>query len=483
MSDNNEEMGGTPDDEASPSPWAEPSTSSVGGEQSSPTPPLIESPSADSPMAPDAVAQWSATRAIATSPPAGKKGKKGFLIVLALLVLLGGGGGAAYFLSGEDEPTVAELLSATKKFVAEVKTATFTGKGTTESAEDGLGGKEGASGSSILQRLNFKGEVSFPDRSKTIVDFGRDGALETLVIKDDAYVREAEKARDLDEELWAKVELPPGVVKPKGDGPVLDFNDPTSGGPLSIPDLLAAGKAPKTFTKDDSAYVLDLRLDPGDVIPDAEQTGLEVDLLTLTIRVEKDGKLLSYTLTIKGDAIDSTSTLDFTWGEKVKIDAPGADEIDVTPEIDEEALEKFTDAPILVPEAIPAGWVIAFAGVLPPEETVEECEEASIDYGDPENPDGAYLELYVFSADCDGLDWPGSTGLKEFRPSNASEGYIAGNPDDGWHAQFIIDGTVIQATTDLNPEELATVLAKLVIFDPAKTPGEIKGIGVKKQLG
>ncbi len=483
MSDINGGMGGTPDDEASSSPWVEPSTSSVGGEQSSTTPPPIDSPSTDSPMAPDVGAQWSATQSIPTSPPAGKKGKRGFLILLALLVLLGGGGGAAYFLSEEDEPTVAELLSAAKKFVAEAKTATFTGKGTTESAEDGLGGKEGASGSSFLQRLKLKGEVSFPDRSKTIIDFGRDGALEALVVKDHAYVREAAKTSDLDEELWAKVELPPGVVKPEGDGPILDFNDPTSGGPLSIPDLLAAGKAPKTFTKDDSAYVLDLKLDPGDVLPDPEQTGLEVDLLTLTIRVEKDGKLLSYTLTMKGDAIDSTSTLNFTWGTEVKIDAPGAGEIDATPEIDEEALEKFTDAPILVPEAIPAGWVLGFAGVLSAEETVEECEEASIDYGDPENPEGAYLELYVFSADCDGLDLVAPTGSEEFRPSKASEGYVAGNPDEGWHAQFIIDGTVIQATTDLNPEELATVLAKLVIFDPAKTPGEIKGIGVKKQLG
>ncbi len=419
------------------------------------------------------------------SPP--KKGGKTVVIILAVLLVVAGSAGAAYFLTAEDDPTAAELVASVNKFVAAQKTLSFTGTGRDETSGDFFmnpGDKpRGETGASTVQRFKTEGEVAFPDRSHSKLDMGGLGVSEFLVVGKDVYVRNAQKTSELKDQQWAKLELPPGVVKPETGGPVFDLDDPTSGGPLNMADLLKVGQVPKSFVKEGSVYVLVLKLDPKKVFPDPEQSGTKIDMATMGLRVEKSGKLLGYTISFKGDSIDSTTTLKLKWGGKVTIDAPGEDELDETPGINEAALNSFKDSEILVPAAIPAGWLLDYADVLSAEETTEGCPEASIGYGNPDDPEGGYLDLYLFSSECEGYDPDGGIGSEEFTPGRATEGYISGSDSDGTFAQFVIDGTVVQADTDLTPEEFKQVISSLVKFDPAKKPGEIKGIGIKKEVG
>ncbi|MBI1843346.1 MAG: hypothetical protein HYR89_01825 [Actinobacteria bacterium] len=494
MSDVNGGMDQPPmGDGEAPSPWANPSGApEAPGTESGP-------PASDVPASSGATPTWvSATTSAGGDPPVGTdgsgkgkggkgKGGKVALIVVALLVVIGGGVAAALLLGGEDEPTAAELFAASKKFVAQATTATVSGSGTVETGDlgqaPGRGDKVGESGTTVVQRLKLKGQVAWPDRSLMRLDLGSGGVTEALVVAGEVYTRQAEKAAGLDDVLWAKHELPPGVVNPDHGGPILDPNDPSSGGPLALAELLAVAKAPKTFTRDGSAYVLALDLDPKDVLPDPEQTGVAFDRMTLTLRTEKDGRILGYTLVQRGDSVHSDITVNFVWGAKVSIEAPASDELDATPQVNEEAIGAFDASPVLVPAAIPSGWLLTLADVAPADQTAEGCEEVTIDYESPGDSESGYLYLYVFNTDCEGLDLVPPPGAEDFRPGKAGEGYVVGSPDDGWLAQFVVGGTVIQADTDLNPEELAQVMERLVVFDPGQQPGEIAGIGIATQVG
>ncbi|MGC1513203.1 MAG: hypothetical protein WA797_09840, partial [Acidimicrobiales bacterium] len=451
-------------------------------------------PASDVPGAPGAVPTgWSTTPSAGGDPPAptvgsGKgRGGKVLLIVVALIVVIGGGVAAALVLGGDDEPSAAELFAASKKFVAQARTATVSGSGTVETGDlgqaPGGGDKAGESGTSVVQRLKLKGQVAWPDRSLMRLDLGSGGVTEALVVAGDVYSRQAEKAAGLDDVLWAKHELPPGVVNPDHGGPILDPNDPSSGGPLALAELLAVAKAPKTVTRDGSAYVLALDLDPKDVLPDPEQTGVAFDRMTLSLRTERDGTILGYTLVQRGDSVHSDITVNFVWGVKVSIKAPASDELDATPQVNEEAIDAFDASPVLVPAAIPSGWLLTLADVAPADETAEGCEEVTIDYESSGDSEGGYLYLFVFDTDCEGLDLVPPPGAEDFRPGRADEGYVVGSPEDGWLAQFVVDGTVIQADTDLDPRELAQVMERLVVFDPGQPPGEIEGIGIATQVG
>lgn len=481
-----------------PSPWANPSsapgaepgaTGATGAPGAEPEPPASDVP-APSGAVPTG---WSTTPSAGGDPPAppvgsGKgRGGKVLLIVAALLVVIGGGVAAALLLGGDDEPSVAELFAASKKFVAQAKTATVSGSGTVETGDlsqaPGRGDKVGESGTTVVQRLKLNGQVAWPDRSLMRLDLGSGGVTEALVVAGEVYTRQAEKAAGLDDVLWAKHELPPGVVNPDHGGPILDPNDPSSGGPLALGELLAVAKAPKTFTRDGSAYVLALDLDPNDVLPDPEQTGVAFDRMTLTLRTEKDGTILGYTLVQRGDSVRSDITVNFVWGAKVSIVAPASDELDATPQVNEEAIGAFDASPVLVPAAIPSGWLLTLADVAPADETAEGCEEVTIDYESSGDSEGGYLYLFVFDTDCEGLDLVPPPGAEDFRPGRADEGYVVGSPEDGWLAQFVVDGTVIQADTDLDPKELAQVMERLVVFDPGQPPDEIEGIGIATQVG
>lgn len=479
MSDTTEGMDQPPGDEEgtpSASPWASPTSENVA------TP-------SDAGPAPSASIPGSSSE---LSTPTKSKGPKIALVIAALVLLVGGGIGAALLLGSEDAPTAEGLLVAAKKFLKEPNTATVTGEGTVKSGDLKDSGGNGAPGSGFTQRSKIKGQVALPDRLLVREDSGSAGVTEVLVIKKDTYVRYAEKLADLDEAKWAKEELPPGVVEPEEDGPILDMNDSASGGPLDLDDLIAVAKPPKDFTKEGKLYVLKLELDPKALLSDSDQTGAELGETSLTLRLEKSGKVASYSMRITGEVADlgpesrfeTNFTWRFVWGEKVNIKAPEADELDATPEMNEEALSKFTAAPVLVPAAIPSGWTLTLADVIPPDQTAEECEEVTIDYENVDDPENGYLYLFVFNADCEGLDMVPPPGADSFRPGRAREGYVVGTPEDGWFAQFLVDNTVIQvADTDLNPEELSRVMENLTIFDPKQKPGEIEGIGVPTDVG
>lgn len=473
-----------------PLPWASPSEAGSG----SPTPDPTDSPAGGPPAgtlggAVTGGARSGGTGAGTGGAGTGGKGSRGriALIVVVLLVLLGGGGAAVVLLSGDDEPTAAELFAASKDWVSEAGTATVTGEGRVESGQldqSSGEGSDGGTGSSIVQRMKISGQVAWPDRSLMRLDLGTEGGVvEALVIERDVYVRRAEKASDLDESSWEKIELPSGVVAPDGGGPILDPNDPSSGGPLDLGEILSVADAPKTFSRDGSKYVLVLDLDPGDVLPEPASEEEKVDTMTLTLRLDEDGRIFGYTLVEEGKSVHSEITLNFNWDAKVSIEPPSADQVDPTPQVNEEAVASFTAAPVLVPASIPAGWVLTLGDLAPAEETTEGCEEVMVTYENPDSPESGYLSLYVFNTDCEGLDLVPPPGADEFLPGEASEGFVVGSPDDGWLAQFVVGTTVIQAETDLNPDELAQVMDKLVVFDPQVQPGEIKGIGLATSVG
>ena len=261
-------------------------------------------------------------------------------------------------------------------------------------------------------------------------------------------------------------------------GPAVPFEfDPEAvafdqfGRPTDIPRIVEAAHRPLVERRYDDATVLrcELRIDDAFI-----RGGDQVDEATVELTVREDGQLERLLLRFSGDP--GNGRLDYhlsDWGEPVQIEAPPEAEIDPTPEIDEEAVANFKDAPLLQPRAIPEGWEQTYATVLEADETEEDCRQVEVDYEDPDDPEDGYLYIYELPRACADLDPP-----RRSRPFRAgpNSGWIDEDDEDGVRAQLVVGATVLQVDTDLDPAVLATVLSQLVPLDLNKPPTAQPGL-------
>ena len=88
----------------------------------------------------------------------------------------------------------------------------------------------------------------------------------------------------------------------------------------------------------------------------------------------------------------------YEFGEVGPIAAPTPDQLDLTPEIDEEELAAFADTPLVAPATPPAGMALRSVLVLSTEQTLEGCPQVQLEYTDESAIDS--LVVYLLPQTC-----------------------------------------------------------------------------------
>lgn len=372
-------------------------------------------------------------------------------------------GNAVGLATVDEEPSPGAVLDEARAFVERETRFRFVARITVESRDEGA--PRGRPGPSLVQRLELRGVASVPDRARFEVADGS-SVTEVLVVGPRTWTRTAEERGDLGAERWAE---PPADDTDDRDGVVRPGvqQDPRDvGEPQDLLRLLRAARQPtRNGTRDDGRPIVRAAVDPTAAFGAA--IAEDVDEAVVHVSAGPRGVLGELTLTVRGPTLDVDASYRFEdWGDDVRIAAPAPQEIDPTPTIDEEAVGGFTAAPLLQPRTIPEGWSLVGAGVLPADETAEECEQVSLDFESADAETG-YLYLFLVPADCPGLE-AAPAGARPFTAGRNRGFVVVDGPST--YAQITVGRTIVQADTDLRPEDLARVLAALVPLDLAKPP-------------
>jgi hypothetical protein len=123
----------------------------------------------------------------------------------------------------------------------------------------------------------------------------------------------------------------------------------------------------------------------------------DVEPIGAELRVDADGTPVSATVSVDlGDAVEIEVAYDFDGVEPVV--APSADQLDPTPDIDEEELAAFADTPLVAPAAPPVGTQLRSVLVLPAERTLEGCPQVQLVYADGADVDN--LVVFLLPQTC-----------------------------------------------------------------------------------
>jgi hypothetical protein len=162
-------------------------------------------------------------------------------------------------------------------------------------------------------------------------------------------------------------------------------------------------------------------------------------------------------LVTRGEAT-ITDRLQFAdWGSRdIRVAAPPSTLIDKSPAIATAKLASFKTAPLLMPNALPAGWELVRADVLVAADTQEGCAQAELAYEDQRHGKRGYLYLYEFARAC------AKTPARDATPFKAGNynGFAA--VQEAPYVQITAGQTTVQAVSDLSLDELARTLSGLV---------------------
>jgi hypothetical protein len=128
--------------------------------------------------------------------------------------------------------------------------------------------------------------------------------------------------------------------------------------------------------------------------------------------------------------------------------APAPEQIDSTPDVDEEELAAFTGAPLVAPTALPAGILLRSVLVITTEQSVEGCPQVQLGYTDDIGVTG--LIIYLLPRDC----------ALAFDAAPFDETY-GGFPSRLSGAEVLHDTTVVQLTGNVQEPEREAVAASL----------------------
>lgn len=377
-------------------------------------------------------------------------------------------------------PTPMAILDQARDFLKAHPTVRFTGATTTTSPDSSSAADTPATtspdglGSTSTSKSRSHGEINSAKHAlHEVDDAGADGASEMVQLDKVSYSRFADTLDKLQSQKWAKYDLanlPQGVSVPA--------TQPQDQSDLS--GVLKFASSPQRVARDGNVTTISVDLDPVKLFGEAATKALKS--MTAKLAVIDGGEVRSMQVHISGkDFVSETRVAFADWGAPVTIFAPSDDQVDPTPDTNEEAIAAWHDAPLYMPTAIPAGWALDYADVIGAADTAEGCAQVELDFEPPGGADdnnAPYMYIYELPTAC--ADNTAGTSAQAFRAGSHS-GVIDTGKDGISMAQLTIDAkTTIQAETTLTPAELATVLSRLGPLDLSVTPAAIAGIGAKQ---
>ncbi|MBV8691908.1 MAG: hypothetical protein JOY57_09640 [Actinobacteria bacterium] len=386
-----------------------------------------------------------------------------WVVVAALL----GGSAAALITHKAKPPSAPKLLARAAAFVKAHPSAALSGDMRIEAADS-----PGSSSSAVF-RFHVDGVAKMPGRARIIATAGEsDGADEAITVDGRHFERQADSKDALAKEKYAEIKPDDtagrtGVV---GQRNLLEDADLLSA-PNRIGDVLSAAETPVVVSRAKGVNVVKASLSASKAYGSLAGSIKEA---TLTLTALNDGTVQRTVVNLKNSEANITIEYQWSkWGDSVVIEAPSANEIDATPDIEEEKVAAFKDAPLFQPQALPTGWVLTGASVLSADETAENCPEVEVDYGDPSSQDTGYLTIYQLAATCaDPTAPPGSSAFV----AGPYRGFVSSDQGET-DAQFLAGRTVVQVQSDLSPAQLSQVMAHLVPLNLAKAPLPLSGLG------
>jgi hypothetical protein len=387
------------------------------------------------------------------------------------------------------------VLLEARRYVTEHETVRFEGDTRSESTFGGFfsGEQEDVpddQATTVVSRAVVEGVSAGPDRSRTVTRMNG-AAIEALVVGDKAWSRMAEPDEELADRKWTEVDLTPNGFGEEPGG--FFFEDP--GGAMlsmsadlrelgSLTGLIDRAVAPTIVSRAGGLTVVHAALD----FSQGRSDMFELDKGTVELTLAEEGRpvrsVVEANLALRDEGLFGGTGMSFDmqtrteqeysgWGEPVDIEEPSEDEIDLTPNLEEEAIAQYQDVPLYQPRGIPEGWELDYADVIPSDTGDTGCDQVSLDYIDPGDETFGYLYLYETSPDCTDVTAP-----------EESQPFVAG-PNRGWvenvdgeytYAQIVVGGTVIEADTDLSVDALRRVLSQLRALDLGVTPDPIAGL-------
>lgn len=340
-----------------------------------------------------------------------------------------------------------DLVDRARAFLDEQKSVHFEG---TVGATLSMSADEAGPSTSVTVKGTISGDVlRGTGMAMTAVDDGGNGVHQSLLIGTTSYWRQAIDTGALAKTLWVRNEI--------GDDEDLTLGPIPSGDPLSMLDDI---RSPRIVGRLEDTTKIRGALKRG---------GLEAGTsATVDVVVADNGELRLLGVRAAGKGGKSSLVMRFSdWGATVALRAPATNQIDATPQLDEEEVLAWKGAPLYMPRHVPKGWVLDSADVVPEEETAEGCEQVEIDLvsleyfeGDDNAP---YMVLYQLPTSCAGPIE--GIGVKPFQAGS----FVGGAYTDRnglSYVQVRLDGrTTMQVESTLSLAQLQVVLADLVPLD------------------
>jgi len=361
---------------------------------------------------------------ITLSKTRGRRVRRGVRGVVAAAVVALGLGGLAPPASAQADAQA--VLDKVESFLKKAKSVEFTANFKVGEADVGT----------LLE------QGSFPNKGRTVLTLGGD-VTETIFIKSNVYRR------------GTGAEVPIEDVKFE---PVFGVGSDflTFERPQDIQDLVSLVTTPEIVSEDANGTTLKVAFkDPGKVIRATPNPYTEG---SLEVVVATSGEPTSIALAVSGPDGAVTATADITWNKKVKISAPKLGDI-----LDTDAVAAFDDAPVLQPAAIPKGWKLRLAQVLPAAQTLEGCDEVHLIYASADGKDG--ITFWEFPPSCVKEPLAGGQPLT----IGENQGLIL-EQEGNVSADLTVGTTYLQIGTTLTRAELEEVVGKLIPFDAKKGP-------------
>ena len=208
-------------------------------------------------------------------------------------------------------------------------------------------------------------------------------------------------------------------------------------------------------------------------VDEATAASFHVFLNEQDVTLDASGRPYRIVMRLATDEGRATAEYELSgWGDHIGVELPADSEVGDDP-IDQRGVSDFSDAELLQPRGIPAGWVLQSAQVLDEDQTQQPgCEAVQIRYGSADPVTGGFLSLRESDVSCVDADAP--AGATELR-AGAYRGWIHVAPGDVT-AQMTVGDTAIVVESDLSPLALARVLGDLAGLDLSKVPAGIPGL-------
>jgi len=276
----------------------------------------------------------------------------------------------------------------------------------------------------------------FPNRGRSVLTRGAD-ILDTNFVKDQAFARESSQG--------TPVEGLPYYPQYGRSSHYVAFERPQD-----ITKVVALLKDPEIVSEGaGSTVVRGTFKQPGDIIRAGPNpyTSAHLDLT-----VAANGEPTSFTLVASGPDGEVTATAnDIAWNSPVTVPKPKKTDL-----VNKDAVSQFGDAPLYQPKALPRGWKLDLARVLPAEQTAEGCAQVETVYVDPKSRQQNVIDIFQFPTTC-------AQALQGGEPFTlgSSQGTIREVSGQSLLAQFDVNGTTVQVGTSLTREEFNKVLGEL----------------------